>query len=188
MWAKDASTEHWGETSRFKTCGTVPAWRSIKSALLQKPLVAFELCETHFAKLIRTPRTLVEVVFVNPLIVLAAGLGTVLGGILWLRLHPFLAMILGSLVVAGLTGHDNLYRAMQSKSQSDLDRDAVQRELIRDTGAMKLRGEAIEQRELHSRIQLGVHQGDNQFELSAASKTRDFASDTSIAIRITESP
>ena len=39
----------------------------------------------------------------NPFLILAIGMVIVVGGILFLRLHAFLALILASLVVAGIT-------------------------------------------------------------------------------------
>ena len=44
----------------------------------------------------------------NPLWILAAGMAVVVGGVLLLRLHAFLALILGALVVAFLTSTANL--------------------------------------------------------------------------------
>jgi GntP family gluconate:H+ symporter len=39
----------------------------------------------------------------SPVLVVVVGMAVVVGGILWLRLHPFLALILGALVVGALT-------------------------------------------------------------------------------------
>ena len=36
----------------------------------------------------------------DPLLILAIGLGIVVGGILFLRVHAFLALVIGALVVA----------------------------------------------------------------------------------------
>lgn len=41
--------------------------------------------------------------FMNPFFILAVGMAVVIGGILFLRLHAFLALILAALVVAGMT-------------------------------------------------------------------------------------
>ncbi|SVD26116.1 uncharacterized protein METZ01_LOCUS378970, partial [marine metagenome] len=43
----------------------------------------------------------------SPLILLLIGIGVVLGGILWLRLHAFLALALAALVVGFLTPLEN---------------------------------------------------------------------------------
>jgi len=45
----------------------------------------------------------------NPLLILAIGMLIVIGGILLLRLHAFLALLLGAVVVAGLTGRQQLF-------------------------------------------------------------------------------
>jgi len=44
----------------------------------------------------------------SPLLLLLVGMLIVIGGILALRLHAFLALLLGALVVAGLTTNDQL--------------------------------------------------------------------------------
>lgn len=44
----------------------------------------------------------------NPLLLLACGMAIVLGGILWLRMHAFLALVLGAFTVAMLTPADAL--------------------------------------------------------------------------------
>lgn len=44
----------------------------------------------------------------SPFLTLAGGMGIVLGGILWLRWHPFLALVLGAVAVAVLTPSEAL--------------------------------------------------------------------------------
>ena len=39
----------------------------------------------------------------NPFVLILIGIAVVAGGILWLRLHAFLALVLGALVVGILT-------------------------------------------------------------------------------------
>ena len=73
----------------------------------------------------------------NPLLLLALGLAIVLGGILWLRLHPFLALILRAFAVGGLTGADHLKAAMQAKYRGELTRAAIQDEVVREIEALK---------------------------------------------------
>ena len=46
----------------------------------------------------------------NPLVLLLVGLAIVLGGILWLKLHPVIALLLGAIVVGVLTPTDLLER------------------------------------------------------------------------------
>ena len=55
----------------------------------------------------------------NPLLLLAIGLAIVLGGILWLRLHPFLSLILGAFAVGGLTMPSLLQKSMAAKYRGD---------------------------------------------------------------------
>ncbi|MBL67252.1 MAG: gluconate transporter [Verrucomicrobiales bacterium] len=55
----------------------------------------------------------------NPLLLLAIGLAIVLGGILWLRLHPFLSLILGAFAVGGLTMPSYLQQSMAAKYEGD---------------------------------------------------------------------
>lgn len=54
----------------------------------------------------------------DPLLLLLIGMVIVLGGILFLRLHAFLALLLGALVVGGLTPQANLEKYAQSKKFS----------------------------------------------------------------------
>lgn len=54
----------------------------------------------------------------DPLFLLLLGMIIVLGGILLLRLHPFLALILGALIIGGLTPQTNIERYAQSKNFS----------------------------------------------------------------------
>ena len=51
----------------------------------------------------------------DPLLILVVGIVVVVGGILALRLHAFLALVLGGLVVAGLTGDSALARYGEDK-------------------------------------------------------------------------
>jgi GntP family gluconate:H+ symporter len=54
----------------------------------------------------------------NPLLLLLLGLLIVLGGILLFRLHPVLALLLGAVVVGGLTGEAQLQAYAQSQDWS----------------------------------------------------------------------
>ena len=51
----------------------------------------------------------------DPFLLLLIGLATVLGGILWLRLHPFLALFIAALLVAGITPKEQVIDALSSK-------------------------------------------------------------------------
>jgi GntP family gluconate:H+ symporter len=55
----------------------------------------------------------------NPPILLAIGLAVVLGGILWLKLHPVIALLLGALIVGALTPTDLLQQYANSISLSE---------------------------------------------------------------------
>jgi len=54
----------------------------------------------------------------DPLILLFVGMLIVLGGILLLKLHPFLALLLGTLIVGGLTPQANMEKYAQSQNFS----------------------------------------------------------------------
>jgi len=54
----------------------------------------------------------------HPFLLLLIGMAVVVGGILWLRLHAFLALLLGALVVALLTPHDALLQFAIAKKMS----------------------------------------------------------------------
>ncbi|MEP7341893.1 MAG: GntP family permease [Acidobacteriota bacterium] len=54
----------------------------------------------------------------HPFLLLLIGMAVVVGGILWLRLHAFLALLLGALVVAVLTPHDVLLQFALAKKMS----------------------------------------------------------------------
>jgi gluconate:H+ symporter, GntP family len=55
----------------------------------------------------------------NPVILLVIGLAVVLGGILWLKLHPVIALLLGTLIVGSLTSTDLLQQYAQSIGLSE---------------------------------------------------------------------
>lgn len=55
----------------------------------------------------------------NPVILLAIGLSVVLGGILWLKLHPVIALLLGTLIVGALTPETLLEQYAISTGMAD---------------------------------------------------------------------
>lgn len=55
----------------------------------------------------------------DPLILVGIGIMIVVGGIIGLRLHPFLALLLGTICVAMLSGEENLRQFAASKALSD---------------------------------------------------------------------
>jgi len=73
----------------------------------------------------------------DPLLLLLLGMIIVLGGILLLRLHPFLALLLGALIIGGLTPQSNLEQYAASKDLS-----TVQTEVLLETSlGRKVAGE-----------------------------------------------
>lgn len=67
----------------------------------------------------------------NPLLILLAGMVVVLGGILWLRLHAFLALLLGALTVAVLTPADSVRDWSYRQEMAELADDAGEAERAR---------------------------------------------------------
>ena len=55
----------------------------------------------------------------SPIVLLTLGLVVVLGGILWVKLHPILALLSGALVVGMLTSDDLLLRFATDKGMSE---------------------------------------------------------------------
>ena len=51
----------------------------------------------------------------DPFILLLTGLATVLGGILWLRLHPFIALFIAALLIASITPKSQVANALADK-------------------------------------------------------------------------
>src|SRR6266550_2714355 len=57
----------------------------------------------------------------NPLWILLIGMAVVIGGVLVLRLHPFLSLIAAALIVAVITPQPYIYRAAIHAGASDAD-------------------------------------------------------------------
>ena len=55
----------------------------------------------------------------DPFILLLTGLATVLGGILWLRLHPFIALFIAALLIASITPKSQVASALADKKIND---------------------------------------------------------------------
>ena len=51
----------------------------------------------------------------DPFLLLLIGLATVLGGILWLRLHPFIALFIAALLIASITPKTQVANALADK-------------------------------------------------------------------------
>lgn len=121
----------------------------------------------------------------NPPLLVIIALGVVLGGILWLRLHPFLALILGAFVVGGLTSTAHLELAMKSKYQGDYVRNAAQLELQRRSGELQARGEPFNYQELRTAVDRDLRKREAEFLLRAETKAKDFAASNNTLDRIT---
>jgi len=65
----------------------------------------------------------------DPLIILLIGMAVVIGGVLWLRLHAFVALIVGALVVGSLATPDDIEQSVMNDSRikKELHRQAVDR-------------------------------------------------------------
>lgn len=55
----------------------------------------------------------------DPFLLLLIGLATVLGGILWLRLHPFIALFIAALLIASITPKSQVASALADKKIND---------------------------------------------------------------------
>ena len=121
----------------------------------------------------------------NPLILLVLGLAIVLGGILWLRLHPFLALILGAFVVGGLTGADHLKAAMEAKYRGDLTRAAIEKEVVREIEVLKKNGQSFDVPAIRKEAKLKVQKRNEEFEALASAKAGDFSKSNTLLSRIT---
>ena len=54
----------------------------------------------------------------DPFLILLVGIVVVVGGILWLRLHAFLALVAGAFIVAALTPSDAIVQHALDKGMS----------------------------------------------------------------------
>ena len=57
----------------------------------------------------------------DPLIILLIGMAVVIGGVLWLRLHAFVALIGGALVVASLATPDAIKQSVMNDTRIEKD-------------------------------------------------------------------
>jgi GntP family gluconate:H+ symporter len=117
-------------------------------------------------------------------LLLALGLAVVLGGILWLRLHPFLALILGAFAVGGLTGADHLTAAMEAKFRGELTRSAIRDEVVREILSRKDAGEAFDVQEIRGEAKREVRERSDEIEATASVKATDFTKDNTTLSRL----
>lgn len=121
----------------------------------------------------------------NPLLLLGLGLAIVLGGILWLRLHPFLALILGAFAVGSLTGLDHLTASMEAKFRGDLTRAAIQELVVQETRSLKEKGEPFDVQAIRMEAKQDVQKRDGELAALASAKAEDFTKSSTTLSRIT---
>lgn len=117
----------------------------------------------------------------NPLLLVTLGLVVVLGGILWFKLHPFLALVLGAFVVGGLTSSDRLQQAMADHYLGERTRHEVQAELERRAEASGLSDEA----ELRKLVREDLRRHDERWRTLANDQAREFVASHTVLQRIT---
>lgn len=122
----------------------------------------------------------------NPLVLLAIGLGVVLASILRLRLHAFLALMFGAFVVGGLTSQANLRLAMQSKYHGEAVRSAIQEELTRRAEVLDERGQEFDVSQQREMVRREIKLQSAEIEAAAAAKAEAFAESNSTITRLTQ--
>lgn len=121
----------------------------------------------------------------NPLLLLAIGLGIVVGGILWLRLHAFLALILGAFVVGGLTGIDHMRASMQAKYRGDMMRTAVKDDVAEAVRKQKEAGATFDVAAIRKEAKEQVGERFAEFDAQAAAKAESYVKGNTTLKRIT---
>ena len=122
----------------------------------------------------------------NPFVLLLLGLAIVLGGILWLRLHAFLALMLGACVVGGLTSAEHLQQAMAVKFRGEITRAAVDEEVGRQIDKRRGTGESIDPGELRAIARELVDQRRDEIDRAALARADEFRQNHSTLSRITQ--
>ena len=67
----------------------------------------------------------------DPLIILLIGMAVVIGGVIWLRLHAFVALIVGSLVVGSLASYESIKLSVLKDTRIEKD---IRRQVISNFG------------------------------------------------------
>ena len=67
----------------------------------------------------------------DPLIILLIGMAVVIGGVIWLRLHAFVALIVGSLVVGSLASYESIKFSVLNDTRIEKD---IRRQVISNFG------------------------------------------------------
>ncbi len=112
---------------------------------------------------------------VNPLLLLTLGLVIVLGGILWLRLHPFLSLILGAFAVGGLTSTENIQKSMAAKYEGDAFRKEVKTQVKRKISAEKEAGKDFDEAKIREEVRSELKPRKADFEKNAKAKADEHA-------------
>ena len=121
----------------------------------------------------------------NPLLLLAIGLGIVVGGILWLRLHAFLALILGAFVVGGLTSAEHMRASMQAKYRGDMMRAAVKDGVAETVRKQKEAGQAFDVKAIGKDVRTQVSARQEEFDAQAKAKADSYVVSNTTLKRIT---
>ena len=121
----------------------------------------------------------------NPLLLLGLGLCIVLGGILWLRLHPFLSLILGAFAVGGLTSIDNLEKAMTAKYHGESVRKAINEGVKNRIAELKKKGEEFDAKTIRKEVRRNLEEKDKELKSTAQAKAENYARNNNTLKRIT---
>ena len=121
---------------------------------------------------------------VNPLLLLGIGLAIVLGGILWLRLHPFLSLILGAFAVGGLTSIDNIQKSLAAKYEGDNFRKAVSSEVKTEITNLKQDGQPFDEAQIREQVRAKLKEAQTPF-IKAANERATTESKQNLLQRIT---
>ncbi len=121
----------------------------------------------------------------NPLLLVCVGLAIVLGSILWLRLHPFLALMLGALLVGGLTSDFHMHRAMQVEYLGDAYRSAVSNEVVARIRASKQSAQPFDAQKIRRQVKNDLRTQKEALAEAAAQKATQFVTQATTLTRIT---
>jgi len=123
---------------------------------------------------------------VNPLLLLALGLAIVLGGILWLRLHPFLSLILGAFAVGGLTSIDNIEKSMAAKYHGDAFRSTINELVKKRIGESKEKDEVFDEQAIRKQVKQEFTPSEKEnLKTTAQVRAKKYAGDNTTLSRIT---
>jgi GntP family gluconate:H+ symporter len=121
---------------------------------------------------------------VNPLLLLALGLAIVLGGILWLRLHPFLSLMLGAFAVGGLTSVENIQKSMAAKYEGDAFRMEVSKGVKEKILALKKKNKPFDEVAIRKQVRKDLKPRVAEFKFTAEAEAEKFSKQNTLS-RIT---